>query len=570
MIVIRWVLLGLSTAGWWEVLRKRSNIHPAFLPSAAIAVQSCVLLLGGVLNILYETAFLLWLAGLVFFAKYTVEKKGKNLFCYMRTEYLFLAVSFAILAFVLQGKVFTHYDNFSHWALVVKTMLRTNHFPNTETPIITYRGYPLGSSVLAYYTARMTGGGETTWMLGQGYGMLACMLPLLRPEGRNRWLVLLTGLFLCNFFLAYNVQPTEMLVDTLLPLAGMCTLLFAQSCRGEDRRECWLAALYLIWLIQIKNAGVFFALAAGGVYLWRMRRSKVRLPAVMSVLLAFLSLWLWNLHCRYTFPSTGTSPHFLSFSWWEAAFQSKSVEDIKHIILMLIRNAFRWEYFGICMLLLAVVMGYCALAAKISRRGLAVSAGGLVGLYLFYQLGLLLTYIFSMHRTEAFYLVEFDRYEKTVIIAVVYLVCWMGMKAMAAERKRLSPIWCAVLCLMLSGIAFQYGSVPSIFTYQPYRFSTFDGLEARMWMENLKEEYQIPNEGDYAFLIEGWDSDYFYYMGTYVFNGTDIVVIERADADSLERITADYVLIHDRDNPAIQQWVHTHYPDQQGNDLIRR
>ena len=106
-----------------------------------------------------------------------------------------------------------------------------------------------------------------------------------------------------------------------------------------------------------------------------------------------------------------------------------------------------------------------------------------------------------MHRTEAFYLVEFDRYEKTVIIAVVYLVCWMGMKAMAAERKRLSPIWCAVLCLMLSGIAFQYGSVPSIFTYQPYRFSTFDGLEARMWMENLKEEYQIPNEGDYALPV---------------------------------------------------------------------
>ena len=117
---IRLLLLGLSTIGTWEIVRHRIRIHAGFLPSVAAAFQALLLILAGILNVLAETAVLLWAAGLAGLALYTVTEKGKNLKYYLRPEFLFLGLGMLIVLFCVQGKTFTHYDNFSHWALVVK------------------------------------------------------------------------------------------------------------------------------------------------------------------------------------------------------------------------------------------------------------------------------------------------------------------------------------------------------------------------------------------------------------------------------------------------------------------
>ena len=259
------------------------------------------------LNILSEAVFFLLVFGLAGFIGHTVLEKGKNLNFYLRMEFIFLAAGLLILFFYLQGKLFTHYDNFSHWALVVKTMLRTNRFPSFETPIITYRGYPLGSSVYIYYTAKLIGEAEPLQMLGQGYMLLTCMLPLFRDNRRNRWLVFILMLFAGNFFLAYNVQPSELLVDTLLPLAGMSALLFTRSCKNTDRRENLFIILFLTWVLQIKNSGAFFALIAGGAYLMTAKRNHRFWCGFACVMTAFFSLFLWNRHCKYVFGSAAMS-----------------------------------------------------------------------------------------------------------------------------------------------------------------------------------------------------------------------------------------------------------------------
>ena len=128
------------------------------------------------------------------------------------------------------------------------------------------------------------------------------------------------------------------------------------------------------------------------------------------------------------------------------------------------------------------------------------------------------------------------------------------MRRPGASRPFFTAFISAMICIFL----WQYGDVHNVLDYQPYRIGEYDCLEARTWMERLKKDYHIPDQpGDgtfYALLIEGWDSDFFYYLGTYVFSGTDISVLENANAESLEKIAAQYVLIHDRSNPEIQKW----------------
>ena len=57
----------------------------------------------------------------------------------------FIAVFGAISASLIETR-FVHYDNFSHWAVVVKYMLATNRIPDAASAIIDFKSYPLGSS----------------------------------------------------------------------------------------------------------------------------------------------------------------------------------------------------------------------------------------------------------------------------------------------------------------------------------------------------------------------------------------------------------------------------------------
>jgi len=567
---IRLLLLGLSTIGTWEIVRHRIRIHAGFLPSVVVAFQALLLILAGILNVLAEMAVLLWAAGLAGLALYTVTEKGKNLKYYLRPEFLFLGLGMVIVLFCVQGKNFTHYDNFSHWALVVKKMLRVNRFPSFDMTGITYRGYPMGSTAYVYFVSKIAGGGETVQMLAQSYMTLTCIPPLFSLCKRNRWQTFFLVLLASNFFLSFNIQVTELLVDTLLPLAGMSALLFVHDGRKRTREAAPVVVLYLIWVLQIKNSGVYFALMICILYLYYARKNRQLLFGAGCCAVAFLSLLIWNRHCSYVYPSADFSKHSLDASWWETAFQDKSLEDVKHIILELFRYAFQWSRLWIPIAFAAAVCICSVLAAKGNRSASGKAALAAAGMYLTYQLGLLLVYVFSMTRTEAFELASIERYEKTILIAIFYLITALGVKTLSAER--LTGILSAGLAVLM-GFAFwaqlaQTGSPLSVADYQPYRIGKYNGLEVRDWMEALKEEYQLPEDGDYAIVIEEWDSTYFYFMGMYLFPDSDIVIYTDAAAEDVDSIHAKYVLIHDEVNPEVRRWIRANYPEQEGHALI--
>ena len=410
---IRFLLFGLSTLGFWEFLRHHTSFHLRFYPVLTIAIQSCLLQLAGLLNILLETACFLWGLGFAGFLWYTIREKADNLKCYFQMEVFFLVIVMLVLFFCVRDRLFTHYDNFSHWALVVKSMLRTNRFPNFES-IISFRSYPLGSSVFVYFTAKLIGQTEPIQMLGQAYMMIACILPLFPSERRRPMFSLFLLLIAVNFFLSYNIQPTELLTDTLLPLAGMGALLFACYCKKPSRQESLFMMFFLIWVVQIKAAGIFFVLPAVGVYLLHTKKNRNLRDGLACIGIVLFSLFLWARHYQYVFPSLSLSQHSISISWWKNALASKSLEDIKHIAIEIVKKAFSWDYFGFWMVMLVCTLLIGLLFSGRSKLYLAKHLLISLSLYLAYQAGLFLKYVFSMSRTEAFYLICFDRYEKSL------------------------------------------------------------------------------------------------------------------------------------------------------------
>ena len=64
--ILRLFAFVLSSMGWWEIIRKRSNINIYFIPGLTIALQVTVLFLCGLFNLLKEGTIALFLLGLLF------------------------------------------------------------------------------------------------------------------------------------------------------------------------------------------------------------------------------------------------------------------------------------------------------------------------------------------------------------------------------------------------------------------------------------------------------------------------------------------------------------------------
>ena len=80
-------------------------------------------------------------------------------------------------------------------------------------------------------------------------------------------------------------------------------------------------------------------------------------------------------------------------------------------------------------------------------------------------------------------------------------------------------------------------------------------------MEGLKNKFSIPSNDQYCFLVKKEDSaDYLKFLGKYIFQSDNIMVIPEATKDTLNTIeNVRYILIHDNKNPAIQDWIEENY-----------
>lgn len=61
--IIKLFLFCVSNIGWWERIRRNSRINVYFIPSLTIAVQTTIMFLAGLLNLLSETMWFLYVAG---------------------------------------------------------------------------------------------------------------------------------------------------------------------------------------------------------------------------------------------------------------------------------------------------------------------------------------------------------------------------------------------------------------------------------------------------------------------------------------------------------------------------
>lgn len=436
------IILLLSLLGYIFYAHRR-GIALSFSPILAISSLSLAMFLAGLLNIMP-----LAVAGILAGGLLLLYQAVQNRQLSFTKEHLYVGIfflaSYFFFAFRLRHTQLNWYDNFSHWATVVRDMLKTNHLPNFSSYLIDFQSYPTGISGFIYYICRILDSTEGSMLFGQFLVLLSCLCVLFAFVNHSSHPVFSSAVILIGaaYLLTICVPVTELCVDTLLPLLAIASFGIILYYK-DDRPRAWICtAIIMSFLTLVKTSGMFFVLMHGLLLLLMevqaaksqktpvdLRRIAILLALTVGVPL--FGLYLWNRHVDVSFLSGNMSKHSLSPAYLINTFRSKSLEET----MLLIRNfCHRLTYTRnefTALISFPAVFLICILwkKSKLKRAvGYDLSMfSWCVFSYACYLIGMLGMYLFAMPYEEAVMLASFDRYLFTITsyiigVTLIYLL----------------------------------------------------------------------------------------------------------------------------------------------------
>ena len=438
--VVRAAVFVLSAWGYGFAVHRVLKIHAYFTPVFTMAGISLIVYAGGLFGALRPAAYLVLAGGLAgsayFFCLLFRKKTGIRMPGFFGV--CFGAVTLAFTRLILHLKLL-HYDNFSHWAVMVKYLLSANRFPGADTELVTFLDYPPGSSVFIYYVCLFLGRSQGVMLLAQTALIFACFLAVFGIVEERRRFLLYSFLSMGCAMLSYlnlTVRINNLLVDFLLPLLAMASAACSYRCRRQIWQASLLSGVILGYLGIVKNTGLIFAAFAFAPYL---RNAFFRKPrgnregeegrpapkgtrwaaALLTAAAAVLPYLLWQYHL-----GTALAGYEGKFSISAAGGTSESVTvdpDLYGVIAgRFVKEALDLsgraaQVFLLCNLAAAGAALFARLYLK-RRWGLLRTL--LLGdvMTVGYYAGILGLYLFSMPEEEALRLAGFERYACSIMV----------------------------------------------------------------------------------------------------------------------------------------------------------
>ncbi len=552
ILYIKFSLLILSITGYFLYFTNKYHIKVSFIPTLLCAWCSGLLFAAGLLNLLPEAAWLLYLGGFMLLA---VSLKHKYMFS-GRDRILYASLLLVLVYFfcLMRNAHFTSYDNFSHWATVVKDMLIEDRMPNFEDTVIRFQSYPLGSSLFLYYVCRFLGASEDCMLWAQMFMLASFLFSLtaFRPKNMNSsgWYAALACLLYSTWALSVNTTIYELRVDTLLPLAGVAAFAVIYDYRKEPPKALCYSAAPLILLLQIKNSGIFFYAVCVlflTVYTWEYIRCHKLRFSLTALLLPLSTMYLWKKHVAFAFPNGMETKHSMSAANYGQVFAKKTAEDlitIAHLILKRFTSSDSIEVkLMLTLTVLFLILAVLLRSYNQSKKLLCMMAACL-GCLSAYTLSLYAMYIFSMPMGEASHLASYDRYVLSVLIfiygiSMILIICTLNNLSINIEYTGTKGIHLAKLSVILitASLALQVRLHVNTFIRQP-DFTKTERYSLQQLL--LRDGVQA---GDSCLIYcksTDYNSRYLFYLMRYELWTNDILVVREKDFDQYKQKISDY------------------------------
>jgi hypothetical protein len=474
-------LLFLSLGGWGLFIFQKLKIHPAIIPIFLFSSITVVLFFAGLLNIMPLVVTLIYYIGLLLIPMYIyLYFKGKlelNIKELTSPSSFFFVISIIFLMILLKGVYYTHYDNFSHWALIVKEMYLMDGLPDWST-VISFKNYPPGTAIFIYFILKVTVYAESYALIAQGLLITASLTVLFlftswkKPSHIVLTLVAAISLITIGMTSLYNL-----IVDTTLGMVAFTSILIAFYYRDNWKLNLITNLPILLLLLLIKDSGKLFLVINALVIIGFISNQKLKnsffklknlrfLSKIIAVLF-FIPLTMNYLWVKYTEKAYHSDYENNKFAVTSSRIaDTDKSEDFIDTLFPKMMDAFinidAHIFINFLSISAAFIVGFIILLIvnKKPSKLLIYTALFYIGTLLIYIGSLYLMYLFLMPENEATRLASYYRYLSTIII----YISAVGMVSLLYEWNKLQFGPIAFVSTFFIAILFLYPMYQNIET----------------------------------------------------------------------------------------------------------
>lgn len=579
MELIKEVLFLASMWGWLFIVYRKGKIPILFVPVVTAVGISLFLYAGALTGMLNPSSWLVVSAGLLGFGFFIKNVAEKNVSFPAPTLFSVCFGSGILIFTVLTlGFRFEHYDNFSHWATIVKSMLITDQLPDAGNQLVTFKNYPPGCAVFIYYVCKFLGNAQGVMLLAQNSILFSCFLAVFGIIKEKQRFLLYSFLGMGCSLLSYlnlTIRINNLLVDFLLPLLAMAAIAFVYQSRDSLWKTSLCTTLILGFTCIVKNTGIVFAGFVLAYYIWNIGKKKgiaawiKAVTVCMTVCLSLIPYTFWNLYVRCRF--SGIEEKFqLAFGKQESLAVSK--EQYGQITEEFVKAAFSISNRAILAFFLCNIAAVLAVLfvriflKKQWKLGRVLVVVDLMAIL--YHIGILGLYLFSMPEEEAVRLAGFDRYACSIMVLVeglLFMQATIDMEHSFAVRIEGNGTYRAfsspaakrryqymVLATMMIGVNFLYSEINGLLYIQSNYSQSLAGR-----METLAGDRWQEEEDQRKYLVAASDREgqvsngEVFYVSRYFLNAPNVEVTERLDAGNMDEIKKEYDVLIILDESAV-------------------
>lgn len=435
-------LYSVGLLGYNNTVR-RFGVSPYLSWITAISIQILMLYVFAMIGFLNQGIKFITYLGIVLtifwiiigiFKKFQLKFEGIHLFDF------WMVTLGIITGNVLWNSPLVHYDNFSHWAVMVKFITFTGHLPGASDKLISFTSYPPATALYITQFVHWVGFSDGKMLVGQFLLIWAAAYAIfaaLRDRSRALTSFLLCLTLAVSFVFNVAIRLNNLLVDYVLPILTIAALVGIFIYRKHPILLSTHVSIFVAVLFLVKNSATFYVIMIAIYFLyilitnhhWKLRRLlTIPLQWIISLGIGYLPFAWWNWHVKTTFP---ISKHQISAQAYSKQLSGESHTELvkighKFINQILSLNSLSTK--GIILInVILIVTWLFILLRKQQKNNLLGVALLLDIIFVAYYVSLFGMYILSMPYAEAIQLDGFERYMGSIVILNLFIgaICFV-------------------------------------------------------------------------------------------------------------------------------------------------
>ena len=300
-LIIFWICI-LSIKLFIEKKLKVPNTFSLAITFTFIGLYIFIL---GIINMMKLGSLILIFLSIIYFI-YLIYKKELNIDYFKNSLKnpinIIVIIMFILITIISCNLHLIHYDNYSHWGLIVRVLFDFDRLPNFENSYVLFKGYQPGSACFIYLMGLLCGKKDYVMILGQNYLVFAYFSVLFNFI-KNKKDILKALLLVCFYIFVIvtcSFSYSDLLVDTLIGLMLIVGLLIV----NHYKKDLWEVFIYVlpitVYLLLVKNIGLVLA---GFICLYilyisfkdKKLKEGIKYVIYIGLILLFV-LFVWNSH----------------------------------------------------------------------------------------------------------------------------------------------------------------------------------------------------------------------------------------------------------------------------------